>query len=127
MSGADHIPSGPGIGPVAVHYIKSTDFRVIHVDGAIGSITPRGLIHAGLFSERMPIPQLQVHNIEQDGSLSPPTGQETKPGIVREVEVGLLLDRAAAESLRIWLGQQIADLDHAVALSKAKKEAGGHS
>jgi hypothetical protein len=103
--------------PVSFSYIKSNDFRVIHVDGAIGSITPRGLIHAALYSERMPIPRLMVHPIGADGNLSPPVEQDIRPGVVREVEVGLMLDRNAADALRVWLGQQIAELDRAMTMA----------
>jgi hypothetical protein len=62
----------------------------------------------------MPIPRLMVHPIGADGNLSPPVEQDIRPGVVREVEVGLMLDRNAADALRIWLGQQIAELDRAM-------------
>lgn len=109
--------------PVAFNYIKSNSFRVIHVDGAIGSITPRGLIHAALYSERMPIPRLMVHPMGSDGNLLPPVEQEIRPGVVREVEVSLLLDRNSAESLREWLGQQLAELDRALAATANARQA----
>ena len=86
MSGAGEEQGRPP-GPVPFNYIKSNGFRVIHVDGAIGSITPRGLIHAALYSERMPIPQVVVHPVGPDGSLLPPVQQEGRAGVVREVEV----------------------------------------
>jgi hypothetical protein len=114
MSGSEQPRAAPTT-PVAFNYIKSNSFRVIHVDGAIGSITPRGLIHASLYSERMPIPRLMVHPVGADGNLLPPVQQEIRPGVVREVEVSLILDRNSAESLRDWLGQQIAELDRALA------------
>ena len=109
MSGASEAPRDP----VPFSYIKSNDFRVIHVDGAIGSLTPRGLIYAALYSERMPIPRLMTHPIGPDGNLMPASEQEVRPGVVREVEVSLMLDRNAAEALRTWLGDQIAELDRA--------------
>lgn len=108
---------------VPFNYIKSNDFRVIHVDGAIGSVTPRGLIHAALFSERMPIPKLMTHPVGPDGNLMPATEQDVRPGVVREVEVSLMLDRGAAELLRIWLGEQIAELDRAVERASKAREA----
>ena len=104
-------------GPVSFSYIKSNDFRVIHVDGAIGSVTPRGLIHAALYSERMPIPRLLVHPIGPDGNLMPPVEQDIRPGVVREVEVSLMLDRNAADALLLWLSQQIAELDRSMSMA----------
>jgi hypothetical protein len=113
MSGAGEDQASPAdrASTIPFNYIKSNDFRVIHVDGAIGSITPRGLLHAALYSERMPIPTVMIHKVGPDGRLSSPVEQESRPGVVREVEVSLLLDRNAADSLRIWLTDQIAELD----------------
>jgi hypothetical protein len=105
--------------PLQFHYIKSANFRVVHVDGATGSITPRGLIHAALFSERMPIPRMAAHKIGADGRIGPPLEQEVRSGIVREVEVSLLMDRNVALSMRDWLTDQIAALDKAIASSGA--------
>src|SRR3989442_6878794 len=45
---------------VTFHYIKSSQFRVVHADGIIGGVTPRGLIHIAVFSERPAIPQVIV-------------------------------------------------------------------
>lgn len=101
--------------PVQFHYIKAKGFRVVHVDGAVGSLTPRGLIHAALFSERLPIPKMSSHQIGKDGSIGSPIAQETRSGVVREVEISLLMDRNTAESLRIWLADQITILDKALA------------
>ena len=39
-------------------YIKAYNFRVVHVDGVIGGITPKGLLHLAVFSERAAIPQV---------------------------------------------------------------------
>jgi len=77
--------------PVEFHYIKANDFRVVHVDGVIGSITPRGLIHAAMFSERLPIPRMAAHRVGPDGNIGPPEIQDIRSGLVREVEVSLML------------------------------------
>lgn len=94
---------------ITFHYIKGTQFRVIHVDGAIGSLTPRGLIHAALYSERAAIPQMMVHPLE-GGQLGPAKEIVSKPGIVRELEASLMLDLAAAVSLKDWLNARIDEL-----------------
>jgi hypothetical protein len=100
--------------PIQFHYIKSNSFRVVHVDGAVGSITPTGLIHAAIYSERAPIPRMAAHVVDKEGRLGPPTEQDIRSGIVREVEVGLLLSRNSAEALRGWLDGQIEALDKAM-------------
>lgn len=96
-------------GPVSITFynIKSNHFRVIHVDGASGSLTPQGHLQMAVYSERQANPQEQTFAIRPDGSL----GQEIrerrvgKAGLVRELEAELILDLRTAESIRVWLDE----------------------
>lgn len=100
------------------HLIKSNYFRVIHVDGAWGSVTPSGNnIQMVVYSHRMPIPQTMVHPIVEGkmGDASP-SEQVGKSGIVREMESALILDLDVAQALYKWLGTKIEQLQ------KIKKE-----
>ncbi len=106
-------PPEVALDSITFHYIKGTQFRVIHVDGAIGSLTPRGLIHAALYSERAAIPQMMVHPIE-GGQLGPATDVVSRPGLVRELEASLMLDLNAAVSFRDWLSTRIDELKAAL-------------
>src|SRR3990172_8149969 len=56
---------------LAIDYIKSNLFRVIHADGVIGGITPRGLIHMSIWSERPTIPQHIVHEMSPSDGIGP--------------------------------------------------------
>jgi hypothetical protein len=98
---------------VQFHYIKSNLFRVVHTDGAIGNVTPSGLIFVGLYSERAAIPQIMVHEITEAGQVGPERLDErvTKKGIVREVEVGATMSVETATSVITWLQEKI-DLVH---------------
>lgn len=100
-------------GTVTFHYIKSNQFRVIHVDGALGGVTPRLAIQMALFSERIPIPQQAVHEIDPaTNALSdPPVDLVSKTGLVREVEVEAILDLSAARALAAWLRDNIERLE----------------
>ncbi len=93
------------------HYIKSNEFRVVHVDGAHGGLTPQGGIWVGIYSERLPIPESVVHSL-QGVNLGPELREERKgkDGVVREVEVGLAMDLTVAERLYEWLGIKINEL-----------------
>lgn len=104
---------------IRFHYIKSNYFRVVHVDGAHGGITPNGNIFFSAYSQRAPIPQITTQKVEADGSITEEIREErvVKDGIVREVEVGIMMDAATAEALHKWLGQKIA------ALKKLQKKA----
>ena len=84
-------------------YLKNAQFRVVHVDGAIGGITTRGLIHMAVYSERPAIPQAHVQDITPEGTLSQPHDSEGKEGIVRELDVDLMMTKQTAIELRDWL------------------------
>ncbi len=97
---------------IRFHYIKGNQFRVIHADGAHGGVTPRGWIEMNFYSERGPIPQVTVHHLQADGTISGEILSERiqRDGLVREVDVGVILDLAAAESLQSWLATKITQL-----------------
>lgn len=88
------------------HYVKSDQFRVIHADGAYGSLAPGGdLIHLAFFSERYPIP-LEVLTRLEDGEEVSRVGRE---GILRELDVNTIMTVETAASIAKWL-QHVVDL-----------------
>jgi hypothetical protein len=93
---------------VQFHYIKSNAFRVGHVDGAIGSPTPSGLIFLALYNERAAIPNMTVHDIES-GQIGPERLDERvgKHGVVREIEFGAMMHVDTAKNLVTWLQEKI--------------------
>jgi hypothetical protein len=91
---------------VKFHYIKGNFFRVIHADGAIGGTTPSRSIFLSLFSERGALPKVIEQAINADGSLGVEVGRETKDGVVREIEVGVMLNARAAKGIAEWLLKQ---------------------
>lgn len=107
---------------IKFHYIKSNLFRVVHMDGAIGGITPAGLIFTSLYSERGAIPQIMVHDVTDAGQVGGEHPEEriSKEGIVREVEVGATMSVDTATSFVKWLQDQI-DLVNKLK-SKAEQE-----
>jgi hypothetical protein len=111
---------------VKIHYMKSNLFRVIHADGAVGALTPRGLVHMTLYSERTAIPKTSFRAISEDGqSLESEKYIETLGGVVRELEVDVLMDENLVRDLRDWLNRrldELAQLKDAVAeAEKARK------
>jgi len=101
---------------IQFHYNMSNHYRVIHADGAFGGITPTGLINMNIFSERRPLPDLNVYKITDDNKI----GEEImemrvgKNGVIREVESGILIDLEKAESLAKWLNDKITELKNIV-------------
>ena len=94
---------------VAFDYIKSAHFRVIHADGAIGTVTPSGYIHLAFFSERQAIPRRIVHKVAKDGELGPQVDDatESRGSIVREMDIDVIFSVEVAEALKAWLEQRI--------------------
>ena len=92
---------------LVLEYIKSALFRVVHSDGAIGGLTPAGNVHFALYSDRPAIPRLQVHRIQSDGQLGDALPDRTvvRPGIIREMDVDVIMSPSAARSLGTWLIQ----------------------
>jgi hypothetical protein len=97
---------------VIFEYIKSQAFRSIHADGAIGSVTPSGNLHIAFYNERAPIPRMMVHEKNIDGSLGTPIPEQTvtRPGIVREMDVDVILSPKALDALLDWLVERKKDL-----------------
>lgn len=94
------------------HLIKGNHFRVIHVDGAWGGVTPSlNNIQMVIFNHRTPIPQLLVHEVSDDGIVGKESKAVGRPGIVREMEAALVFDLKTAKSIRAWLDDKIADLE----------------
>lgn len=95
------------------HYIKGKDFRSIHVDGAIGGLTNKGFMHIALFAERAPIPQKTTFRVTSDGMLGDEIVSErvSKEGVIREMQVDLIMNEDTARDLRNWLDQRLEDVE----------------
>jgi hypothetical protein len=93
---------------VCFDYIKSNCFRVIRVDGAHGSPTPKADgIQIALFSERNPIPQREEYRLTEKGGLGERIDIRTRGAVVREVEVEAILSIEMAKQLEKWLHDKI--------------------
>lgn len=92
-----------------VDYIKSNAFRVVHADGALGGLTPRLDIHMSFWSERFPIPKEIVYEIDQGAMTGKEIGQlrVAREGLVREVEVGVVMNLETAKVFHRWFGDKI--------------------
>lgn len=97
---------------ISFDYIKTSQFRIVHVDGAFGGPTPQGHLFISFYAERPPIPQRVVHEVmtTTDGvALGPeiPTERNVRPGVVRDVEVGVIMTLQNAIALRDLLNSRI--------------------
>lgn len=113
---------------ITFHYVKSPQFRTVHADGIIGGVTPNGRnIHFATFAERAPIPQLTEVALELSadgavGKLGETVNQTGRSGIVRELDVDVVMSIAAAKALRRWLKVQIDKATAAQQLKRAQRK-----
>ncbi len=89
-----------------IRYEKSSQLRVIHCDGAVGTFTPKGFLGVSLYSERVKLPEQSVLGVDGQGVVTESV-VVTKPEITREIEATVLLSESAAESLGAWLLERV--------------------
>lgn len=92
-----------------IHFIKSTCFRVVHANGVWYGGDNQGNLHLTFFNERNPIPQKVVVNVDEHGSVvgEDLSQRNSKQGIVREMEVDVVLSFQVAQELYLTLGENL--------------------
>lgn len=98
---------------IRIEYVKSHLFRVVHCDGAIGGTTPRLQLLISFYNERFPIPKVLTFEPTATGAPGREIlhERESKEGIIREVEFGIMLDLPAAKNFATWLNERISELE----------------
>jgi len=94
---------------VKARYTKSQDYRIVHSDGAMGGMTPRGEFRIE-FIVTLP-PEVTSEEIEVG-----PKGKTKSKGLatdckdlVRERQVCVLMSMESARNLAEWLSKQVPD------------------
>lgn len=98
---------------ITFHNQKNNGFREIHVDGALGGITPRGMINLNFFAERFPIPKSTDFNIINEKVVGEKMEDsiDSKTGIIREYEFGVYMGIETARSLSKLLSDKIKEYE----------------
>lgn len=109
-------------GEIKFDYIKSNLFRVLHIDGAWGGITPKMDIWMAVFNERGAIPKQIVQRVKEDGRIGEEILEKrlSRDAIVREVEADLVMNLATAKSIAAWLQDKINKVEQALQAQKEK-------
>jgi len=108
---------------IRFYFEKGNFFRVIHADGAHGGLTPDGqYITMNLYNERQPIPKHQdyIPSGERLVAVEPPYKRD---GIIREVEVSVVMNLETATVLNQWLADKIQSLQHIQEVIRESKTA----
>lgn len=90
-----------------IHNKISNNFHELHVDGAFGGITPRGLLNINFYAERLPIPKATDFKVTNNKLENIGDSADSKKGIIREFEVGIYMTIDAAKQLHKWLEDNI--------------------
>lgn len=106
---------------IIVHNKISHNFRELHVDGAYGGLTPKGLININFYAERFPIPKSVTHNLLDNTSLD---SEDSKQGLIREFEFGIYMDLNVAKQISDFLLNKISEFEQ---LTKSKPDADNNS
>jgi len=94
---------------IDTHFIKNNDFRTILTTSVYGGITINGLINANFCVDRTVIPLKTVSTIE--GVTLAEKQRESKEGIIKEVQIGVLMDITMAKQTIDWLQKQIKQVE----------------
>ena len=89
------------------------NFRQVHVDGAFGGVSPKGLLNLNFFSERFAIPRETEYLVKNEKTLEKiKDSEDSKQGIIREYEFGIFLNLETAKRLQILLQEKIKELEN---------------
>lgn len=87
-----------------IYYEKNPSYKSFFIDGLIGGKTPTGSINLNFYATRNIIPKSVKHEVE-NGLLSQ-TGvnsDDSKVGIIREIEAGVYMDETTANDIYEFL------------------------
>jgi hypothetical protein len=94
---------------IAIHFVKSSAFRVAQANGVWFGTDPQGNLHLTFYSERSPIPKKMVLKLDENGQ---PIGEDesqrdVKTGVLREMEIDIVMSVSAALAFYEMLGQNL--------------------
>lgn len=102
----------------AVTYPVAPAAQRFHVDGAVGGLTPQGLLAVSFYAELFP-PPVETELIVSSDTKTP--GEERfakpQPAIQREIQTSIIMTLETARVLHAWLGEKVSQL-HAARLEK---------
>ena len=91
-------------------YKFDDDYNPIYVNGAHGGISTSGEIIINFYLERHPVPNTQIHEINQEGYLGKEINREpadNKSTMIRYIKNGVVLNLESAVKIRDFLDKQI--------------------
>ncbi len=96
-----------------ISVIKSPQYRQIHVDGTMFSLTPGGYANLAFYGERAALPQRIRYKLEEDGQLGEKVEMEIEEDsdVIHEVEFSVILDLDSLKQLKEGIDLLIKELE----------------
>ena len=94
---------------IEIHNLKNPLYRSVYADGVIGSITPSNKVSLSFYASRKTIAKSERYQINEDGTLGKliEKSEDSKKGVVREIEFNVFMDRKSAEGLYVFLQKML--------------------
>jgi hypothetical protein len=101
------------------HFVKNNDFKTVPGSGVFGGITSSGLINMVIFTERVPLPENIIVEIDDElGTIKREVSREIKQGTMRELQMGVLFDIETAKATANWLNSHVESLEKIINANK---------
>lgn len=85
---------------IQFHYIKGNFFHVVHADGVVGGPGPSAdSVRVSFYNDRVPLPIQVTNEISDAGLPGAEVGRVARQGIVREVEVEVIMPPEVAREI----------------------------
>ena len=120
MSEAEAISAAPSpteakpASQLEFHFVRSSAFRVICADGAWFAPDATGTIHITFFNEHGPVPDKVVVNVDEQGTFIDEAERVTKAGVIRELEVDVVMSFIHAAQFHTTLGQNLKSMQEII-------------
>ena len=87
---------------------EADDYKIAHVNGVWGGVTPRGELVCNFFFEHTPVPNVEIRYVDDKGKLTEKSIRKpSEPSVIRELRVGISLHKEQAISIAKWMLERV--------------------
>jgi hypothetical protein len=94
-----------------IKYSKASDFKTTLATGVFGGLSNNGLLNANFFTDRAILPKYQNIEIDDEGNQIGKPVDEKDGDMLREVQVGVVMDINTAKSIVAWMNSKIEEFE----------------
>ncbi len=94
-----------------VFFAEAEDYRIVHADGIWGGVTPQLDVYMQFYTEFKEPPESVTYSI--DGQRLKEDSRTGREALVRQLQVGIMINVRTARALQAWLGDKIREADRA--------------